>query len=82
MAVPAEVPKTKPEDAPIVATPALLVAQVPPVVLLVSVVVVLAQIAVAPDIAAGCGLTVTTAVDRQLEDKAYVMVAVPATPPI
>jgi hypothetical protein len=66
MAVPAEVPNTRPDEAPIVATAALLVVQLPPVVLLVSVVEVPAQIADTPDIAAGCGLTVTTAVERQL----------------
>jgi hypothetical protein len=67
--VPVVTPLTMPDDEPTVATVVLLLIQVPPAVASVTVIVEPAHTLVGPLIAAGAGLTVTTAVARQLPTK-------------
>jgi hypothetical protein len=61
-------PVIVPDAEPTVAMPVLLLAQVPPPVLLVSVLVAPIHILVVPDMVAGAGLTVATTVDEQPVD--------------
>ena len=63
--VPDVIPFMIPVKEPIVATAVTPLLQVPPVVVLLNVVLELAQTDAAPEIAAGNGLTVTTAVLKQ-----------------
>ena len=63
--VPAVTPVTIPVLAPTDAVPVLLLLHVPPVVAELSVVTAPVHTVDAPDIAAGNGLTVTTAITRQ-----------------
>jgi hypothetical protein len=63
--VPAPIPVTMPDAEPMVATPVLLLVHVPPPVVLLSVVIVPAQIPVAPVIAAAPVLMVTMVVAVQ-----------------
>jgi hypothetical protein len=81
VAVPAETPAMSPVPLT-VATPELLLLQVPPVVASATVVLLPAHTAAVPVIADGTGLTVTTLVTLQLVPREYVMIAEPsATPP-
>jgi hypothetical protein len=78
LAVPTATPDTTPVETPIVATAGLLLAHVPPAVLLVSVVVLPTQVNKEPPIADGAvtNVSVTTAV--QPEDVVYVTDTRPA----
>jgi hypothetical protein len=83
--VPAEIPVTIPEDEPTVAMAVLLLDQVPPAGLLVSVVVEPSHTAGAAGLITGNGYTVTMPVIRQPVGAVYVTVhvepeALPATP--
>lgn len=77
MANPAATPVTTPVDEPIVATVTLLLAHVPPVLALLSVVVAPVHTDVVPVIAAGSGFTVTTIDLAQPVPSVYIMVDVP-----
>ena len=77
VAVPAATPDTMP-DVPMVATPVLLLAHVPPLVVDDKVVVEPAHTEVVPVITAGSALTVYTAVPTQPPLTVYEMVVVPA----
>ena len=57
--MPVPVPVTTPDAEPTVATPVALLVHVPPLVVLVSVVVIPTQVLAVPAIASGSGLTVT-----------------------
>lgn len=67
-AVPVAIPDKRPEDRLIVAMPVLLLVHVPPVVVLLSVHELPIHIVIAPDMAAGTGLTVTVLVMEQPVD--------------
>ncbi len=60
--VPALIPVTIPEDDPIVATPVLVLVQVPPIVVLLAVIDNPTQTLAGPVIVAGSGFTVTIVV--------------------
>jgi hypothetical protein len=79
--VPDTTPDTTPDALPIVATPVLLLVQVPPPVL-VSVLVVPTHTTGVPPIADGTGLTVNTLVMKHPVDRVYVIVEVPASTPV
>ena len=81
VAVPAATPVTMP-DVPIVATPVLLLAHVPPVGVLLSVDVLPTHTTGDPIINPGSGLIVTVVVVRQPVGRVYVMLAVPAAMPL
>jgi hypothetical protein len=76
--VPVAMPFTTPDDEPMVATPVLLLTQVPPVALFVKVVVPPTHALSVPPIAPGAAFTVTTDVAKQPPGKVYVIVDVPA----
>lgn len=83
MVVPATTPVTTPEREPTVATAGVLLVQVPPGVVLASVVVLPVQTDKDPDIAPTEALTVTVTVDAQPVDiSVYVIVAVPVDTPV
>jgi hypothetical protein len=65
VAVPATRPFTTPVDEPIVATVVLLLDHIPPSVVLLKLVVSPIQTLAVPDIAEGCGFTVTTVFLKQ-----------------
>jgi len=65
VALPADIPVTVPEIGPIVATPALLLAHVPPDDVLLNVVVAPTQTDAVPVIAAGKALTVAVVLEEQ-----------------
>jgi hypothetical protein len=75
-------PVTTPEAEPTVATRLLLLLHVPPPGASVSDIVPPVHTVVAPIIADGNGLTVTTVVVKQPEGKVYVIVAVPVDGPV
>ena len=81
--MPADKAETRPESEPIVATPVLLLLQVPPAVASVSVVEKPIQPLVVPFIPPGTGFTVTLLVAVQLPmGSVYVIVAVPVAIPL
>src|ERR1043166_4771101 len=82
MEVPADTPVTTPVVEPIVATPVLLLLQVPPPVPSLNVVVAPWQILVTPVIGRGDGYTVTVMAAAQPVLRVYEMVEVPAATPV
>jgi hypothetical protein len=82
VAVPEATPDTTPVDAPMAATAVLLLVQVPPPVVLVSIVVEPTQTVCVPAIFAGVAFTVTTDVLKQALASVNDMVAVPAAAPV
>ena len=79
--VPTPAPVTNPVD-DIVATEVVTLLQTPPPMASVSVSVNVWHIGALPDMAVGCGFTVTTAVAKQPPAIEYVIVAVPADTPV
>lgn len=82
VAVPAATPVMSPEVRPAVATPVLLLVQLPPLIASLSVMVVATHSADAPIIAVGEGLTVTVVVVTQPVGNVYTIVVEPRLPPV